>query len=469
MPREALERAYELASAYLAGVGDEQVAPPVEAGPLRAALGGPLPERGSDPTAVVEQLAAAVEPGLVASAGPRYFGFVVGGAVESAVAADWLTTAWDQMSGLFISAPAAAVAESVVGGWLRELLGLPRSAAVGLTTGCQMSNFTGLAAARQEVLRRADWDVKLDGLQGAPRVRVVIGEEAHPTLTLALSYLGLGSATAERVAVDGQGRMRADALEAVLAAGGDGPTVVCAQAGNVNTGAFDPLPEVAAIAHRHGAWVHVDGAFGMWASASRELAHLVQGIDLCDSWATDAHKYLNVPYDCGIVAVADPAPLETAMTWDAAYIPRDDAGDPYAHVPEASRRARAFPVWAAIRELGREGIAEMVEGCVRQAREMAGLLAAESGVRVINEVVLNQALVRFDADTPEAGDELTRRVIARVQQDGVAWFGGTVWQGVAAMRISVSNHSTSDDDVRRSAQAVLSALEQERASLPVAG
>ena len=459
---DALERAHALAAAYLADVSTEPVASPVDSGQLRAALGGPLPEHGSDPADVIEQLAASAVPGLVASTGPRYFGFVVGGAVEASVAADWLVSAWDQLSGLYISSPAAAVAESVVGGWLRELLGLPGSAAVGLTTGCQMANFTGLAAARQQVLARAGWDVQVQGLQGAPRVRVLIGNEAHPTLTLALSYLGLGSGTAERIAVDGQGRMRADALEVALAGGAAGPTIVCAQAGNVNTGAFDPLAEVAEIAHRHGAWLHVDGAFGMWAAASPRLAHLVAGIDLCDSWATDAHKYLNVPYDCGIVAVADPAPLETAMTWDAAYIPRDDAGDPYAHVPEASRRARAFPVWAAIRQLGREGIAQMVEVCAAHTAEMAELLAAEPGVRVLNEVVLNQALVRFDAETAEAGDELTRRVVARVQREGVAWFGGTVWQGVTAMRVSVSNYRTTGDDVQRSVAAVLSALAQER-------
>jgi glutamate/tyrosine decarboxylase-like PLP-dependent enzyme len=465
---EGLDRAHELASAYLADVAAAPVGPPVDPALLQAALGGPLPEHGSAPAEVIDQLARGAAPGLVGSTGPRYFGFVVGGGVEAAVGADWLASAWDQMSGLYISSPAAAVAELVVAGWLRELLGLPEGAAVGLTTGCQMANFAGLAAARQHVLAGAGWDAKVQGLQGAPKVRVLIGEEAHPTLTLALSYLGLGSGTAERIAVDDQGRMRADALAAALAAGDGGPTIVCAQVGNVNTGAFDPVAEVNEIAHRHGAWVHVDGAFGMWASASPRLAHLAEGIDGCDSWATDAHKYLNVPYDCGVVAVADPSPLETAMTWEAAYIPRDDAGDPYAHVPEASRRARAFPVWAAVRQLGREGIAAMIESCVDRAVEMAELFAAEPGVRVLNEVVLNQVLVRFDADTDQAGDELTRRVVARVQREGVAWFGGTIWQGVTAMRISVSNHRTTSDDARRSVEAVLSALAQERAAHPTA-
>ena len=461
---EGLDRAHELATAYLTDVAANPVGPPVDPASLHATLGGPLPEHGSPPAEVIDQLSRGAAPGLVASAGPRYFGFVVGGGLEAAVGADWLTSAWDQMAGLYISAPAASVAELVVAGWLRELLGLPERAAVGLTTGCQMANFTGLAAARQHVLAGAGWDAKVQGLQGAPRVRVLIGEEAHPTLTLALAYLGLGSGAAERVAVDDQGRLRADALEDALAAGDDGPTIVCAQAGNVNTGAFDPIAEVNEIAHRHGAWVHVDGAFGLWAGASPRLAHLTAGIEGSDSWATDAHKYLNVPYDCGVVAVADPTPLETAMTWDAAYIPRDDAGDPYAHVPEASRRARAFPIWAAIRQLGREGIVAMIDSCVDRAGEMAELFAAEPGVRVLNEVVLNQVLVRFDAETDQAGDELTRRVIARVQQEGVAWFGGTVWEGVTAMRVSVSNHRTTSDDARASVKAVLSALAQERAS-----
>jgi len=402
----------------------------------------------------------AADPGLVGMAGPRYFGFVIGGAVPAALAADWLTSAWDQNAGLYVTSPASAVVEEVAAAWLRDLLDLPAAASVGFSTGCAMANFTALAAARHAVLARAGWDVETAGLFAAPEIDVVLGEEAHATIFSALQMLGLGRERVKWAAADGQGRMRADALRQALSSC-RGPLIVCAQAGNVNTGACDPLPEIAAAVHERGGWLHVDGAFGLWAKASPALRRLVAGAELADSWATDAHKWLNVPYDSGLVAVADPAAHRAAMTISAAYLAQT-AGrerDPFDWVPEFSRRARGFTVYAALRTLGRSGVADLVERCSALARRMAARLAAVPGVEILNDVVLNQVLVRFSpaggSASPEAIDAFTREVIARVQAEGTCWLGGTVWQGKAAMRISVSNWSTTEEDVDRSAAAIL--------------
>jgi glutamate/tyrosine decarboxylase-like PLP-dependent enzyme len=449
MSDAVLRRASELAAEWLATLRER----PVGAAGEPDALRGPLPEDGEDAVAVVEALAAAAEPGLVASAGPRYFGFVTGGALPAAVAADWLTAAWDQNTGLHVMSPAAAVAEETVAAWVKELLGLPASAGVGFVTGAQMANVTALAAARNAVLARAGWDVEARGLIGAPALRILTSAESHATVLNALRLLGLGRDTAQRVDADGHGRMRADALAAALGAG-DGPAIVCAQAGNVNTGSFDPLDDVVAACRAAGAWCHVDGAFGLWASAAPGRAHLTAGVAGADSWAVDAHKWLNVPYDSALAIVADPAPLNAAMALTAAYLTtagaRERNGADWA--PEASRRARAFVLWAVLRQLGRRGVAELVERhCVLAAR-IAERLAAEPGVEVLNEVVLNQALVRFGDD-----DGATEAVIRRVQDDGTCWLGGTVWQRRAAMRVSVSGWQTTAADADRSADAIAAA------------
>lgn len=415
-----------------------------------------MPAHGEDAADVVTHLADAADPGIVTTAGPRYFGFVIGGSHPAALAADWLASAWDQNACLYVMSPAAAVVEEVAAAWLVELFGLPAGTSVGFTTGATMASFTALAAARHAVLRAVGWDVEENGLSGAPPVTVVIGDEAHVTILAALQMLGLGRGRVRRVAADAQGRLIPDALVAVLASV-SGPTIVCAQAGNVNTGAFDPMPPIAAVVRAHGGWLHVDGAFGMWAAAAPSLRRHVDGLELADSWTTDAHKYLNVPYDSGLVFVRDTRAHRTAMTLGASYYVETGGGerDPYNWVPESSRRARGFAIYAVLRALGRDGVAELVERCTRLARRIAEILAAAPGACLLNEVVLNQVLVAF---TPPAGvdpDAHTRAVIARVQADGTCWVGGTTWQGRAAMRISVSNWSTTDADVESSAAAIL--------------
>jgi len=445
----ALRRAAELGLEYLGGLPERHVGPRADAATLRDRLGGPLPESGTDPIDVVEQLAEAADPGIVASAGPRYFGFVVGGTLPAAVAADWLTGAWGQNAALHALSPAAAAAEEVAGAWMLELLGLPRTASVGLPTGAGLGNAIGLAAARHAVLARAGWDVEARGLYDAPEITVLIGEEAHATVLTALQYLGLGRDRVLRVAVDGQGRMRADAAREAIA-GVDGPLIACLQAGNVNSGAFDPAAEVVDAAAGHpNAWVHVDGAFGLWAAVSPELHHLVDGVERADSWSTDAHKWLNVGYDCGFVAVRDRDAHRAAMSASASYLMRSEQRENWEWVLDSSRRARGFVLYAAIRSLGREGIRALVERCCALARRMAERLRKADGVEVLNDVVLNQVLVRF------GDDDRTRRVIAAVQDEGTAWMGGTTWQGRAAMRISVSNWSTTEADADRAVDAIL--------------
>jgi glutamate/tyrosine decarboxylase-like PLP-dependent enzyme len=455
-----LDRAAGLAKGYLDSLSDRPVGPAADLPALREAMGGPLPEAGEDPAVVIERLAEAADPGLVASAGPRYFGFVVGATHSAALAADWLTSAWDQNAGLYALSPAAAVAEEVAGNWLVDLFGLPPGTSCGFTTGATMANFTALAAARHAVLRSAGWDVEESGLFGAPPINVVVGDEAHVTIFASLQMLGLGRGRVRRVAADEQGRMRPEALRETLA-GLEGPTIVCAQAGNVNTGAFDPLPEIASTVKDRSAWLHVDGAFGLWAAASAERHRLLAGLDRADSWTTDAHKWLNVPYDSGLVFVRDAAAHRTAMTLGAAYYV-ETAGaerDSYNWVAESSRRARGFAIYAVLRALGRTGVAGLIDRCCELARRMADRLATGSGVEILNDVVLNQVLVRFRPagapDDPSAADALTRDVVARVQADGTCWLGGTTWHGVAAMRVSVSSWRTTEADIDRSAVAIL--------------
>jgi len=461
---ELLAHTAGLAARFLDTLATRPVGGPVDLAALRGALGGPLPEGPSDATAVVDWLAAAADPGLIASAGPRFFGFVIGGGLPAALGADWLTSAWDQNAGLYAISPAAAVAEEVAADWLVELLGLPDGTSAGFVTGATMANFTALAAARHAVLDRVGWDVERHGLQGAPPVTVVTHTGTHVTVYASLQMLGLGR-EGERVRVieaDEQGRMRPDALRAVLAEI-DGPLVVCLQAGNVNTGAFDPFDELIAIAHERGAWVHIDGAFGIWAAAVPSLRDRMGGHDAADSWSTDAHKWLNVPYDSGLVFVRDAAAHHAAMKLGAAYYVETSGGerDAYNWVPESSRRARGFAVLAALRSLGRSGLIELIERDCALARQMAERLAGAPGASILNDVVLNQVLVRFQAPgpdpDPEAGDRRTREIIAAVQRDGTCWLGGTIWQGRAAMRFSVSGWQTTADDIDRSAQAILAA------------
>jgi glutamate/tyrosine decarboxylase-like PLP-dependent enzyme len=442
------------AAAYLASLETRPVDMEATVEELRSTLGGPLPERPLDDERVVSELVEAAGPGVVASAGGRYFGFVVGGTLPVALAADWLTSTWDQNSGLYVLGGSSSVVEEVTGAWLKELLALPADASVAYVTGCQMAHVTALAAARHRVLERAGWDLARDGLQGSPRIRVLVGEQRHITIDRALRLLGLGASQLEALAVDGEGRLRADAVRDALAAG-EGPTIVCAQAGDVNTGNVDPLVEIADAVEGTGAWLHVDGAFGLWAAASPRHRHLVEGVERADSWATDAHKWLNVPYDSGIAFCADADAHRAAMSVRASYLVHSDDGgprDPVDWTPEFSRRARAFPVYAALRALGRGGVADLVERCCAHARRFAELLGAEEGVEILNEVVLNQVLVRFGDD-----DETTREVVRRVQEDGTCWLGGSEWQGRAVMRISVSNWRTTTEDVERSAAAILAA------------
>jgi glutamate/tyrosine decarboxylase-like PLP-dependent enzyme len=437
---DVLGHAHRLARAYLDGVGERHVG-----GGDPAGLRRPLSDHGEDAREVIEQLAADADPGLVASAGPRFFGFVVGGSLPVTVGADWLVSAWDQMSGMYSGSPAAAVAEEVAAGWLLELLGLPPTASVGFVTGAQMANFSCLAAARGELLRREGWDPDAHGLFGAPPIDVVVGDEVHVTVLRALRFLGLGEERVTRVAVDANGAIDPPALESALRAA-KAPVLVCAQAGNVNTGACDPLGPMAELAGEHGAWLHVDGAFGLWAAASRRFERMVAGREHADSWAVDAHKWLNVPYDCAVAIVAPEGALMRAMGFTAAYLEPSGSRDPAEFTPEASRRGRAIPVYAALRFLGRRGVEELVERCCDNATLMASLLR-EGGLEVLNEVVLNQVLV---ASTPEH--------VARVQADGTCWLGGTTWRDRQAMRVSFSNWSTTQDDVRRSARAILDAV-----------
>ena len=430
---------------YLDTLDARAVFPPAEARARLAELGGALPEAPCDPAAVLALLDEVASRATVASAGRRYFGFVTGGALPATVAASWLATAWDQNGFSSTMSPAVAKLEQIALGWLLDVLGLPPDAAGAFVTGATMANLTALAAARRAVLARAGWDVDEHGLHGAPALRVVLGAEAHPTVRKALGLLGLGRAAAITVPCDAQGRMRADALPAL-----DGPTIVCIQAGNVNSGAFDPAREICAAAHAAGAWVHVDGAFGLWAHATPARAHLAAGVADADSWATDAHKWLNVPYDSGLAFVRDAAALRGAMSISAAYLPHESIREPGDFTPEASRRARAVEVWAALRSLGRSGVADLVERTCRYATRFADGLR-DAGAEILNDVVLNQVVVSF------GDDERNRATLARIAEDGTCWCGPTAWRGRAAMRISVSSWATTEDDVERSLDAIIRA------------
>ncbi len=443
----------ERAITYLEGLDDRPVHATATLEDLRQALHGPLPEGPVDPAAVVAELAEAAAGGVVGTMSPRYFGFVIGGSQPAALAADWLVSAWDQNAGLYVGGPAVSVMEEVAAAWLTDLLALPADASVGFVTGCQMAHFTALAAARHHELAQVGWDVEERGLGGAPPVRVLVGAHRHVTVDRALRYLGFGTANIEVVAADAGSRMDTAALDRTLAVRPPGPTIVCAQVGEVNTGAIDPVGEISRIAHDHGAWVHVDGAFGLWAAASPTLRPLVAGVGHADSWATDAHKWLNVPYDSGLAFCAHPQAHRAAMCASAAYLERDER-DPREQMdwnPEFSRRARGVPVYAALRALGRSGVADLVDRCCRHARRFADALRREPGVRVLNDVVLNQVLVSFHGDVP------TEDVVRRAQREGTCWLSGTTWHGRAAMRISVCNWQTTTDDVDRSLAAILRA------------
>ncbi len=440
--RDLLELTAGLAADFYDSLPERPVFPAATVAELRAAFAQPLPDGPTDPGTVITELVAAAEPGLVAEPSGRYFGFVIGGSLPGALAADWLATAWDQNAGLYVGGPAASVVEEVAGAWLIELLGLPAHASFGFVTGGQMATFTALAAARHHVLAKAGWNVERDGLTGAPRIRVVVGEHRHGTVDRALRMLGLGAPT-DVVPSDDNGRMLATELRVT-----DEPTIICAQAGEVSTGAFDPFHPIAdARDSAANAWIHVDGAFGLWAAATDSLRHLVDGADRADSWATDAHKWLNVPYDSGIAFTAHPESHSAAFSARAAYLVFDaDKRDQIDWNPEHSRRARGFAVYAAIRELGRSGIAELVERTCRHAQRFAEGLR-ELGADVLNDVELNQVLLRFSTDAE------TERILAGVQASGEAWMSGTVWDGRAAIRISVSNWQTSDADVERTLAA----------------
>jgi len=437
--REAAERAI----AYREGLAERRVAPdPSTLEALARHLGGPLPDHAVDPALMLDELDRYGSPATMASAGGRFFGFVIGSSTPPSVAASWLATAWDQNTGLLAAAPATTLIEQIALEWILEVLDLPRESGGAFVTGCQVANFTGLAAARHSILARLGWDVESKGLFGAPEIPVVVGADAHSTIFKALAMLGLGRDRVIRVPIDAEGRMRPDALPAI-----DGPAIVCIQQGNVNSGAFDPAGKIIDWSRERDAWVHVDGAFGLWARASGERAHLAAGVEHADSWATDAHKWLNVPYDCGIALVRDPAALRGAMGTGAAYLQESPVREPMHYTPELSRRARGVEVWAALRTLGRSGVEELVDRCCAHARRFADGLRAE-GHEVLNDVVLNQVLVSF------GDDETTRRMIEAIQADGTCFCSGTTWHGRAAMRISVSSYATTAEDVEQSLAAM---------------
>jgi glutamate/tyrosine decarboxylase-like PLP-dependent enzyme len=440
---ELLSDASERACRYLEGLSGQRVFPGRDELLRLSRFGEALPENGVTPSKVLALLDECGSPATVASAGGRYFGFVTGGSLPIALAAQWLAAAWDQNACLRVMSPVSARIEDITNSWLRDLFGLSDGWAVGFVTGATMANFSALAAARHALLARLGWDVEAQGLFGAPSLRVVVGEDVHVSMLKALALAGFGRSRVEKVPIDAQGRMRADELPPL-----DARTIVCAQVGNVNTGACDPIDAICERSQEAGAWVHVDGAFGLWARASSRRAHLVRGIEHAQSLAMDCHKWLNVPYDCGVVFVRDEPALRAAMSLQAAYLPSESARQPGHYVPDASRRARAIEVWAALLSLGKRGLDEMIERSCRLAARFAdGLLGG--GAQILNEVVLNQVLVSFGTD------DRTKRVINAVQEDGTCWCGGTEWRGSAAMRISVSCWATTEDDIDASIAAIL--------------
>ncbi|MFC9351012.1 pyridoxal phosphate-dependent decarboxylase family protein [Arthrobacter sp. NPDC057013] len=479
--RDALAAAVRHATRWLESQPSRRVGPQQAARELAAAFDGALPQSGMAPADVVDYLASHAEPGLMAMPSGRFFGWVIGGTLPAAMAADWLVSSWDQNSVLRYATPATAAIEDAAGHWLLQLLGLPEESDVGFVTGATMANFTGLAAARWRLLKDSGWDLERDGLFGAPRIHCLVGQERHDTVDLALRYLGLGRPTV--VPADSQGRIDAAELDCALdrialehasahrsegaqagEAPGRGPALVlvCLQAGNLHSGAFDPFAAAIAVSKAHGAWVHVDGAFGLWAAAVPELAGLTAGVEQADSWATDAHKSLNVPYDCGVVAVRDAQALRSAMGLNASYLLQDadGSGDPSQRVPELSRRARGVPVWAALRSLGRDGVAEQIRRLASSASQLAEKLTAVDGVEVLNDVGYTQITVAF------GDDATTRRVADRLIADGKVWMSGSRWHGRDVVRISVSNWTTDADDVATAVAAVRTAVEAVRQAGP---
>ncbi len=440
---ELLTEAMHRAVNYLESLNARRVAPAPDAIERLSGFFKPLQDHSLEPAIVLDELDRLGSPATVASAGGRYFGFVTGGSLPATLASSFLAAAWDQNAGLEIGSPVSAALEKICRDWLVDIFGMPPQTQVGFVTGATMANFTGLAAARHAVLKHEGWNVEANGLFGAPPITVIVGEEVHVSLLKALRMLGLGGERVIKVPVDGQGRMAAKELPPI-----NGPSIVCIQAGNVNTGAFDPADKICPRVKENGAWVHVDGAFGLWAAAAPDKSHLVHGYELADSWATDAHKWLNVPYDSGIVFVRDPMSLNSAMSASAAYLMQGETRDPHLYVPEMSRRARAVEIWAALRSLGRLGLADMIRRNCDQASRMAERLAG-AGYEILNDVHLNQILVSFGSA------DVTRKVVEGIQKDGTCWCGGTLWQGQAAMRISLSSWATSEEDIERSLTAIL--------------
>lgn len=458
----ALGRSLEHSLEHLDSLAQGPVAATATLAELRERLGRPLERAGQDPAQVIDELVADVRGGLLGSAGGRFFAWVIGGSLPAALGADWLTATWDQNAALYACAPAEAVIEEVCGAWLKDLLGLPARAGFAFTTGCQMAHFTCLAAARNAVLAGVGWDVERNGLMGAPVLRVFSNSQRHASIERALRFLGLGSACGTDLAVDDRGRLCPEALEAALA-DWTGPAIVLLCAGDINIGAYDDFERLIPIAHRHRAWVHVDGAFGLWAGVSPELRHLLQGAAAADSWATDGHKWLNVPYDSGYAFVADPGPHRASMSIRASYLTHsEDARDPFDWNPEWSRRGRGVATYAALRQLGRSGAAELVERCCRHARALVRGIGGLEGAEVLWEPTINQGLVRFPDPCPGAGpsehDARTDRMIAAVNDTGKAFFGGTTWRGMRCMRISVCNWSTTEGDVATAVSGVREAL-----------
>ena len=441
--KKFLEQVASYSVEYLSSLKERRVGPSEEDLKLLSKLDLPLQDESIDAGEVIELLNEVGSRTTVASNGGRYFGFVIGGSLPVSLAANWLAGAWDQNAGLFVATPISAYIEDICTKWLIELLPVAKESAAGFVTGVTTANFTAIAAARHAILQSQGWNVETQGLFGAPEIKVIVGEEVHGSMTKALSLAGLGNERVIKVPVDNQGRMKADSLPEM-----DEKTILCLQAGNVNTGSFDPVKEIVPVAKEKGAWVHIDGAFGLWASVSSKYKYLAEGCELADSWATDGHKWLNVPYDSGIVFVKNPDDLRGAMSMQGAYLDQTGARIPYQYTPELSRKARGIEIWAALRSLGRKGVAELIERTCRHAKRFAeGLKSA--GYQILNDVIINQVLVSFgDAET-------TNKIISEIQRDGTCWCGGTVWQGKTAMRISVSSWATTDEDVEKSLEAII--------------
>jgi glutamate/tyrosine decarboxylase-like PLP-dependent enzyme len=458
---EAMGQAANAAIAYRRAIATAETTPTASYGEMLAAFAAPVPEQGAEPTAILQELVACATPGIRASTAPRFYGWVIGNSHPTGVAADWLTSAWGQNGGNLLAAPAASAIEAVAAGWLLDLLGLPAEASVGFVTGATIANFVCLAAARSEMLRRVGWDVEADGLFGAPPITVLIGADAHATVFSGLKFLGLGAQRVTTIATDDVGRMRPEALaEALLLI--DGPTIVIAQSGQINTGVSDAFAEIVPLCRAAGAWLHVDGAFGLWAQASPKLRHLTAGVDGADSWATDGHKWLQTPYDCGFAIVRDSASHQRAMAFSASYLPpaADSEREPSAFVPELSRRARGFSTWAMIRQFGRSGIAEMVERCCAVAARIGERLADEPGIAVVAPAELNQLILRFGDD-----DAATLATIAQIQEDAILFAGASSWRGAWVMRISVSSSATTLEDAEITADAIATAWAEVSARL----